>query len=96
MFDFAFLRRMSRRERNLPRLRVTTVENRQMNTCLATTNVVEMFFLDSHAYVDNSNLSLLGLRSQRLFRDGETSIAVLMNFLRSQYSSPGNLALLNI
>lgn len=77
MFGFNFLRGVHGRDQNLPRIRVTQLAQRQVNSCLVEMNSFEMFFIETHRKVENTSVVLLGLRSQRLFRDGEKSLAVL-------------------
>ena len=91
MFGFTFLRGTYGKDQNLPRVRTTTLIERQVNSCLMTVNNVEMFFIETHRKVELSNIVLLGMRSQRLFRDGERSLAVLLNMIRSNYGQPGDI-----
>ena len=76
-------------ERNLPRIRVTHLASRQIGSSLTDEYSAEMFFIEKHRGVENSHLTLLGLRTQRLFWCGERALACLLNMFRSQYSSNG-------
>ena len=90
MFGFTFIRGIYERDQNLPRVRTTKLAERQINSSLVTVNTTELFFIESHQKLENSSVVLLGLRSQRLFRDGEKSLAVLLNLMRSNYGGSGN------
>ena len=91
MFGFNFLRGVHGRDQNLPRIRVSQLAQKQINSCLVEVNSFEMFFIETQHKVDNSSVVLLGMRSQRLFRDGEKSLAVLLNAIRSNYGCSGVL-----
>lgn len=68
---------------------MTELARRQVNTSIATDYAVEMLFIEQHQEVDMSNVSLLGLRCQRLFWQSEKALAYLLNCLRRGYSKPG-------
>ena len=76
-------------ERNLPRIRVTHLASEQSGTKLTDEYLAEMFFIEKHRDVENCHLTLLGLRTQRLFWCGERALADLLNLFRRQYSVGG-------
>ena len=89
MFGFNFLRGVHGKDQNLPRVRVTTLKERQMDSCLISVNTVEVFFIESHHKIENSNIVLMGMRSQLLYRDGERALAVMLNMIRANYGHAG-------
>ena len=91
MSGFNFLRGTVDKQHNLPRVRLTEVVNNHRNACVATELKVEMLFIDMYQTMDNSGLTLFGLRSQRLFWSGEKSLALMMNYIHGSYSNSGGL-----
>ena len=89
MFGFNFPRVIHTNERNLPRVRVTELSRRQSNSSVVMDLGFEMFFIEQHREVEMSYVSLLGLRCQRLLWQSEKSLALLLNYLRCSYTSPG-------
>ena len=92
MFGFNFSRVINIKNRNLPRVKLTELARRQVDASIATDYAVEMFFIEQHQEVDMSNVSLLGLRCQRLFWQSEKALTYLLNCLRRGYSEPGMYA----
>lgn len=89
MFGFNFPRGIAERDRNLPRFRVTELARSQQNSGIVSEYRAEMLFIDKYHDVDNSAVSLLGLRCQRLFWHAEVSLTMLLNYLRRSYVRPG-------
>ena len=75
--------------RNLPRVGVTELSRRQFNSTVLRNFSAEVFFVESHRDVVNSTLTLMGLRCQRLFMQGEKILTVLLNMVRSTYGQSG-------
>ena len=75
--------------RNLPRVRVTELTRRQFNSTVIQEFSAGIFFVESHPDVTNSAVTLMGLRSQRLFMQGERVLAMLLNMMRSTYGRSG-------
>ena len=56
MFGFNFPRALNKK-RNLPRVRLTELTRRHVDSTVAVDNVVEMFFIEQHQNHDMSNVS---------------------------------------
>ena len=82
---------MTESQRNLPRVRVTELTKRQFNSTIVQEFSAGVFFVESHPDVTNSTVTLMGLRSQRLFMQGERVLAILLNMVRSAYGQSGCL-----
>ena len=75
--------------RNLPRVRVTELNRRQNGSNEVQEMSAEIFFIDSYPDIPDSSVTLMGLRSQRLFMQGERVLAILLNMVRSTYGKQG-------
>ena len=73
------------KKRNLPRVLVRELSSRLVGSTICQEFRAELFFIDQHRSLERSALTLMGLRSQRLFWESECAFANFLNLIRSNY-----------
>ena len=73
------------KKRNLPRVLVRELSSRLVGSTICKEFRAEIFFIDQHRSLEKSALTLMGLRSQRLFWESECAFANLLNLIHSNY-----------
>ena len=73
------------KKRNLPRVLVRELSSRLVGSTICQEFRAELFFIDQHRSLERSALTLMGLRSQRLFWESECAFANFLNLVRSNY-----------
>lgn len=71
------------KKRNLPRVVVRELTRKMVGSTVYQGMQAELFFIEQHRTLEKSAVTLMGLRSQRLFWESERAFANLMNFIHS-------------